>query len=130
MTDKVLVEDLALHMIVAIREKDDAKLKSLASDRIKGWPDALPVFAVELRERFRQFTGNESFDLRAGESLVDRDLAAVRCTGPAELDDKCLVLFFVKTRDGWRNHSLRNAAVGTPLAKLLAELKVEVRNQK
>ncbi len=126
----IAVEDLALHMIVAIREKDDAKLKSLASDRIKGWPDALPVFAVELREHFRQFTGNDTFDLKAGESLVDGDLAAVRCTGPAELEGKCLVFFFVKTADGWRNHSLRNSTVSTPLAKLLADLKVAIRKEK
>jgi capsular polysaccharide biosynthesis protein/tRNA A-37 threonylcarbamoyl transferase component Bud32 len=130
MSEKIAVEDLALHMIVAIREKDDAKLKSLASDRIKGWPDALPVFAVELREHFRQFTGNESFVLRAGESLVDGDLAAVRCTGPAELEGKCLVLFFVKTADGWRNHSLRNSTEATPLAELLADLKVAIRKEK
>lgn len=122
-TDKILLEDLALHLIVAIREKDDAKLKALASDRIKGWPEALPGFAVELREHMRQFTGNDKFDLRAGESLVDGDFAAVRCTGPAELDDKCLVLFFVKHADGWRNHSLCNSATSTPLARLLDDLK-------
>jgi hypothetical protein len=123
--DRIAVEDLALHMIVAIREKDDAKLKSLASDRIKGWPDALPVFAVELREHYRQMTGDEKFDMRAVDSLVDGELAAVRCTGPEKLKDVCLILFFVKTKDGWRNHSLRNAATTTPLAKHLAEFKVE-----
>lgn len=121
--DRILLEDLALHLIVAIREKDNAKLKSLASDRIKGWPEALPVFAVELREHMRQETGNDRFDLRAGESLVDGDFAAVRCTGPAELDDKCLVLFFVKSADGWRNLSLCNATTATPLAGILADLK-------
>lgn len=127
--EKITVEDLALQMIVAIREKNDAKLKSLASDQVKGWPDALPVFAVELREHFRQFTGNENFDLKAGESLVEGDLAAVRCTGPVELEGKCLVLFFVKTKEGWRNHSLRNSTVGNPLEKHLAELKVAIRKQ-
>jgi hypothetical protein len=120
--DRILVEDLALHLIVAIREKDDAKLKALASDRIKGWPEALAVFAVELREHMRQVTGNDKFDLRAGESMVDGDFAAVRCTGPAELDDKCLVLFFVKTADGWRSFSLCNATTATPLARILADL--------
>ncbi|MBN8460882.1 MAG: protein kinase [Verrucomicrobia bacterium] len=120
--DRILIEDLALHLIVAIRDKDDAKLKSLASDRIKGWPEALPVFAVELREHMRQATGNDKFDLRAGESLVDGDFAAVRCTGPAELDDKCLVLFFVKSADGWRSFSLCNATTATPLARILADL--------
>lgn len=122
-TDKVLVEDLALQMIVAIREKDDAKLRALASDRIKGWPEALPQFAVELRERYRQSTGNEAFDMRAGESLVDGDFAAVRCTGPKELNGKCLVLFFVKTNNGWLNYSLRASMENVPLADSLAALK-------
>jgi capsular polysaccharide biosynthesis protein len=127
--EKITVEDLALQMIVAIREKNDAKLKSLASDQVKGWPDALPVFAVELREHFRQFTGNENFDLKTGESLVEGDLAAVRCTGPVELEGKCLVLFFVKTKEGWRNYSLRNSTVGNSLEKHLADLKVAIRKQ-
>ncbi len=121
--DKVMVEDLALQMIVAIREKDDAKLRNLASDRIKGWPESLPQFAVELRERYRQNTGNESFDMRAGESLVDGDFAAVRCTGPQELEGKCVVLFFVKTQDGWLNHSLRASMESVPLTDSLAALK-------
>jgi hypothetical protein len=117
-------------MIVAIREKDDAKLKALASDRIKGWPDALPVFAVEMREHYRQMVGDEKFDLRAAESLVDGDMAAVKCTGPEKLKDVCLILFFVKTADGWRNHSLRNAPVGTPLAKHLADFKAGIEKKK
>lgn len=124
--DQVLIEDLALHMIVAIRGKDDAKLKSLAADRIKGWPEALPVFAVELRERMRQITGDDRFDLRAGESLVDGDFGAVRCTGPAALQGKCLVLFFVRTDGGWRNLSLRNATQETPLAAMLADLRSQL----
>jgi hypothetical protein len=127
--EQIAVEDLALRMMVAIREKDDATLKSLAADRIKGWRDALRAFAVEVREHFRQFTGSESFDMRAGESLVDGDLAVVRCTGPAALQGKCLVLFFVKTDDGWRNHSLRNSTVETPLATLLADLKKRLENK-
>jgi hypothetical protein len=129
-SDKILIEDLALHLIVAIREKDDAKLKALACDRIKGWRDALPVFAVEMREHYRQMVGDEKFDLRAAESLVDGDLAAVKCTGPEKLKDACLILFFVKTGDGWRNHSLRNAPVGTPLAKHLADFKAEIEKKK
>jgi outer membrane protein TolC len=39
-SDQIAVEDLALQMIVAIRGKDDVKLKSLATERIKGWTDA------------------------------------------------------------------------------------------
>jgi hypothetical protein len=126
-SERIAVEDLALHLLVAIREKDDAKLKSLASDRIKGWPDALPVFAVELREHFRQATGSESFDLRASESLVEGELAVVRCTGPEALHGMCLVLNFVKTADGWRNHSLRNSSEQTPLAEHLAKLQLELQ---
>ena len=126
-TDRILVEDLALHMIVAIREKDDAKLKALASDRIKGWRDALPQFAVELREHYRQSTGNEGFDLRASESLVDGDLAVVRCTGPAELKGKCLVLYFVKSDDGWRSYSLRATTEGVPLPELMQGLKTQIQ---
>jgi hypothetical protein len=126
-SERIAVEDLALHLLVAIREKDDAKLKSLASDRIKGWPDALPVFAVELREHFRQATGSESFDLRASESLINSELAVVKCTGPEALHGMCLVLNFVKTADGWRNHSLRNSSEQTPLAEHLAKLQMELQ---
>jgi len=125
-TDQIVVEDLALQMIVAIREKDDKKLRSFASDRIKGWPAALPVFAVELRERYRQNMGNERFDLRASESLVEDDLAAVRCTGPKELGGKCLVLFFIKTDKGWLNYSLRASMDNVPLTEHLANLKKEI----
>ena len=78
-----------------------------------------------MREHFRQSTGNEAFDLRASESLVDGDLAAVRCTGPAELQGKCLVLFFVKTDGGWRNRTLRNSMESAPLAGQFADFKKE-----
>jgi hypothetical protein len=123
--EQIAIEDLALQMIVAIREKNNDMLQSLATDRIKGWSAALPQFATELREHYRQSTGNEAFDLRASESLVDGDLAAVRCTGPAELKGMCLVLFFVKTDDGWRNHSLRNSMENVPLAGQFADFKKE-----
>jgi protein involved in polysaccharide export with SLBB domain len=128
-TDQIVVEDLALQMIVAIREKNDKKLQTFASDRIKGWPAALPIFAVELRERYRQNTGNERFDLRASESLVEGDLAAVRCTGPKELKGKCLVLFFIKTNSGWLNCSLRASMDDAPLTEHLANLKKQVRKE-
>lgn len=124
--DKIAVEDLALQMIVAIRGKDDAKLKLLASDRIKGWPDALPVFAVEMREHMRQFTGDEKFELQAGESLVDGDLAAVRCTGPAALQGKCLVMYFGRSDGAWKNLSLRNATQEMPLARLLGDFRKQM----
>jgi predicted Ser/Thr protein kinase len=128
-SERVAVEDLALQMIVAIREKDDAKLKTFATDRIKGWPDALPVFAVELREHFRQATGSDRFDLRASESLVKGDLAVVKCTGPETLKGMCLVLNFMKTAAGWRNHSLRNSSERTPLAEHLADFQREVQKE-
>ena len=121
--DRIALEDLALHLIVAIRGKDDAKLKAMASDRIKGWPEALPQFAVELREHYRQSTGDEKFDLRAGESMVEGDLGAVRCTGPAALQGKCLVLFFVRTEAGWKNHSLRSSMETVPLGGMLEDFK-------
>lgn len=121
-TDLVIIEDLALHMIVAIREKDDEKLKSLATDRIKDWPDALPVFAVELRERYRQLIGDEEFDLRVTESMVKDDLGIVRCAGPELLEGKCLVLSFVKTPAGWKNSLLRNSTEDVELREHLREL--------
>ncbi len=126
-TDQIVVEDLALQMIVAIREKDDKKLRSFTSDRIKGWPAALPVFAVELREHYRQNMGDEKFDLRASESLVEGDLAAVRCTGPKELKGKCLVLFFVKSEGHWLNYSLRASMENMPLAEQLGNFRKQVQ---
>ena len=126
-TDQILVEDLALQMLVAIREKDDAKLRTCAGDRNKDWLNALPVFAVEMREHCRQLTGNEAFDLRAVESLMEGNLAAVKCTGPKELNGIYLVLFFVKTDDGWHNRSLRNSPPGTPLTQHLANFKTEMQ---
>jgi hypothetical protein len=128
-SDQIAVEDLALRMIVAIRERDNNTLKSLATDRIKGWRDALPVVAVELRERYRQSAGNEAFDFAANESLAEEDLAVVRCAGPAKLKGKCLVLFFVKTADGWRNHSLRSARQDVPLANYMADFKKEIQRE-
>jgi hypothetical protein len=65
--------------------------------------------------------GNERFDLRPGESLVEDDRAVVKCTGPKELGGTYLVLFFVKTADGWRNWSLRNSPPATPLAEHLKQ---------
>ena len=130
LNDKVLIEDLALHMIVAIRGKDDAKLKSLAADRIKGWSEALPTFAVELREHYRQIMGDEKFEMKAGESLVDGDFGAVRCTGPAALQGKCLVMLFVKTDEGWKNQLLRSATENIALKDLLADFRKQMEKLK
>lgn len=121
--DRALVENLARRLISAIRDKDDATLRSLAGARIAGWPDALPAFAAELREHYRQDAGDGAFDLRPAETLVEGDLAAVRCTGPSVPGGRCLVLFFSREPDGWRNHSLRASNVATPLARHLDALK-------
>ena len=56
----VMVEDLALRFLVAIREKDEKTLRELCVDRTEGWTEALVgQFSMELRERFRQQTGEE-----------------------------------------------------------------------
>ena len=128
MTDRVLVEDVALHLIVAIREKDDDKLKSLAADEIDGWSAALPTFAVELRERYRQLVGDEGFDLAATETLVKEDLAVVRCTGPEVLQGRCLILSFARTPSGWKNCLLRNSTEDIPLSEHLSDLQRQLEN--
>jgi len=128
-TDQNIVEDLALQMIVAIREKDDVKLKLLATDRIKGWRDALPVFAIEGREHYRQMTSDEKFDMRVSESLVDGNLAVVKCIGPKELNGIYLVLFFLKTDAGWLNYLLRNSPSTIPLSEHLANFKEELQKE-
>ena len=102
------VEGLALQMLAAIREKDDAKLKAMSVDRIEGWRDALPHFSMELRERFTQMTG-KLFTMYPDESIVSGEVAAVKCIGPKELKGVYLVLFFVKTKTGWKNFLIRNS---------------------
>jgi hypothetical protein len=120
--DQVVVEDLALRMMAAIRDKEDAVLRALAVDLVPGWRDALPIFAQEMRERYRHMLDNERFDLRPAESLVVGDHAVVRCDGPDELRGTYLVLFFAKTTDGWRNWALRNSPPTTPLVEHLNQL--------
>jgi hypothetical protein len=127
-TDQVAVEDLALRMLAAIRDKEDDVLRELSVDRIKGWRDALPQFAFEGRERFQHLTG-KPFSLWPEESVVEGEVAAVKCTGPKELEGKHLVLFFVKTADGWRNFGLRNSPPETPLKKHLAAFQAELARQ-
>lgn len=120
--DNVLVEDLALRLVAAIRDKEDAVLKDLATDRIPDWREALPQFAFELRERYTHLTG-KPFGVFPEDSLVEGDFAVVRCTGPAELQGKCLVLGFVRTPDGWRNWNLRNSMKDVPLQRHLDDFK-------
>jgi hypothetical protein len=118
-TDQVIVEDLALEMLVAIRDKDNDALQKLAVDRPKAWREALPHFALEMRERIHQRTG-KSFELKPVQSLVEGDRAVVKCTGDKRLQNY-LVLYFVKTSDGWRNWMLRNSPLSRPLSEFLQE---------
>ena len=124
-TDQVIVEDLALNMLVAIREKEDAKLKSLATDSVKaGWLEALPQFAAEMRERFQQGRGRP-FNMFPTEVLVEGDRAVVKCDDPKGTNQIYLVLFFVKTDEGWRNWSLHNAPATKPLKDFLEQKPVK-----
>ena len=122
---KVIVEDLATQMLVAIRDKDDAALKAMATDRFKGWTEALPKFALEAREKFLQKT-KKSFQMFAGESVVLGNVAAVKCTGPKELNGIYLALFFVKTEGGWKNFCLRNSPSTIPLTTHLRKVATEI----
>ncbi len=119
--DKIIVEDLALRLLVAIREKEDEVLRELSADRIKGWRSALPIFAVEGRERFRQMTGT-LFDMRAKECLIQGDFAAVKCVGPESLKGIYLVLFFENTDAGWRNITLKNSPPSKSLESHLSDI--------
>ncbi len=63
-------------------DKEDAKLKSLATDSVKaGWREALPQFAVEMRERFQQGRGRP-FSMFPTEVLLEGDRAVVKCDDP------------------------------------------------
>ena len=128
--DRADLEQLAPRFLAAIRDKDDTTLRSLASHRIPGWPDALPAFAAELRQHYRQDAGDGAFDLRATDTLVDGDLAALRCTGSKALGGRCLILFFVRESDGWRNYTLRTATAEVPLAGHLDVLKKQIARAK
>ncbi len=123
----MIVEDLALEMLVAVRDKDDDALRKLAVDRPKEWREALPHFALEIREAFHQRTGNP-FDMKPVQSLVEGDRAVVKCTGDKKLKGIYLVLFFVKTSDGWRTWLLRNSPPSRPLSEFLTEKPAAVGN--
>ena len=120
-SDRIAVEDLSLQLLAAIRDQDDAALRKLSTDRIDGWRDALPVFAGEMRERFRQMTG-KAFDMQAGESLVEGDYAVVQCTGSESLKGIYLVLSFERGAGGWKNIAVRNSPPGKTLQSHLSEL--------
>jgi hypothetical protein len=128
-TDRVSVEDLALQMLVAIRQKDDTKLKALATDSVhSGWVDALPGYPLELRERFTQFT-SKPFTMYPAESMVKDGRAVVKCTGPKELMGDYIVLFFVKSSKGRRNWLMGKSSPNTPLADHLKPMKRETKLQ-
>jgi beta-lactamase regulating signal transducer with metallopeptidase domain len=128
-TDAVIVEDLAREFMVAIRDKDDAALKKMASDRIKTWSDALPHFALELREKYRELTGRGDWAIKIEETLLSAkgDIAAVKVAGPQNANGAYLVLLFIKSGQGagewagWRNLTLRNSPPATPLQDHLAK---------
>jgi hypothetical protein len=119
--DKIVVEDLALRLLVAIREKDDAVLQELSADRIEGWRESLPVFAGEAREHFRRLTG-QSFGMQEEECLIQGDFAAVKCVGPDSLKGIYLVLFFENTAAGWKNITMKNSPPAKSLESHLNEL--------
>ncbi len=51
--DQIRVEDTALRLLAAMRDKEDKVLGELATDSVtKGWRNALPQFSFELREEF------------------------------------------------------------------------------
>ncbi len=122
---KIVVEEAALHFLVAVREKDEKTLRALCIDRVKGWADALVGhFSMELRERFKQSTGKE-FTLYPGKSLVDGDLAVVQCVAAADLQPKLknntLVLYFCRTETGWKVWTLQGGPVSKSLDKHLEQ---------
>lgn len=116
--DQIMVEDLSLDFIAAIRDKNDAKLTSLATNEIKQWPASLPHFALELRERALNLTGEE-LHLFPTESAIAGNRAVVRCTGSEKLRGVCLILYWVKTEQGWKNWLFRNAPETAPLVIFL-----------
>ena len=121
--DLTLVEDQALRVLVAIREKDDDALQALASERVNNWREAVPVFASELRERYRHVAGNDQFSLFPTETRVQGNIAAVRCTGSSDLGGKCVVLAFAKSDDNrWENCLFRTLMDTVPLQDVLLEL--------
>ena len=125
MAAQVIVEDLALRFVVAIREKDEEALRELCVDRTEGWTEALVGhFSMELRERFRQLTGEE-FTLYPDPSAVrvDGDLAVVACLAYKEVQKKLggsiLVLYFCRTESGWKVWTVRKAPQDQPMQEHL-----------
>ena len=125
--DQIRVEDTALRLLAAMRDKEDKVLRELATDSItKGWGKALPHFSFELREKFEHEFG-KPMALWPAESLLEGDFAVVRCTSKeteTKLNGWYLGLIFYKTKDGtWRNAGLAGATADLSLTRFLAEFK-------
>jgi len=122
--DLAAIHDLALRMLAAIADKDDAVLNEVSADALQGWRQALPQIASEVRESYQVQTGKPLTAARdigfggpgihIGASGVVADLGWVQCCGPKELGESGLVLFFVKTKSGWRNFFLRGYGPADP----------------
>ncbi len=123
MVASIMVEDLALRFLVAVREKDEKTLRELSVDRTEGWTEALVGhFAMELRERFRQLTGEEfTMYPHPSKVRVRNDLAVVTCHAFREtqkkLNGNVLVLHFTRTEEGWKVWTARQA----PESQLIEE---------
>ena len=122
-----MVEDLALRFLVAIREKDEKTLRELCVDRIEGWTEALVGhFSMELREKFRQQTGEE-FTMYPDPSAVrvDGDQAVVVCRAVRDVQKKLggnvLVLHFCRTEPGWKVWTIRNVPESQPIEEHLEQ---------
>ncbi|MBB5352466.1 putative Ser/Thr protein kinase [Haloferula luteola] len=107
--DQVQLEQAAMDLIVAIRDGNEATLTALAGDTVEDWPRRLREVARELRERFRESAGKKAFDFEVANSAVADSWGLVRCTGGPEGVGTCVVMFFVRTGEGWRNCLLRTS---------------------
>ncbi|MCC6680750.1 MAG: M56 family metallopeptidase [Phycisphaeraceae bacterium] len=121
--DRIIVEDLARELMVAIRDKDDAAFAKLATDQvIPGWIDALPHLALEIRESYREKNDGKPINVIEISDVVVADKgAAAKFPGPPGAKGTYAALFFVKTSDGWRNYLLRNAPPNVTLEEMLAK---------
>jgi len=127
--DQIRVEDTAIQLLAAMRDKDEKAMREMATDSvIKQWPGALIYFASELRERY-QHEFEKPLALWPTETFIDGDFAVVRCTSKdtkAKLNDWCLGLIFYKMKDGtWRNAAFAGTRTDMSLAAFLANFKAQ-----
>jgi len=123
------VRDTAQKFAAAMGERNDQQLRALSSDSLtKGWTDAVPHFADELRTAVTHLGAGFDVFARIEEVLVEGDLAAVK-TAHVPQKKAYLVLFFHKTPDGWRNCSLRNSPETKPLSEHLQKLAADMRSK-